>query len=246
MKFMKESYFDVTWIGQGGFIFETSGGKTLLVDPYLSSSVEAENGLKRLQEVIIEPEDIIADLVLCTHDHLDHLDPDSIIKISESCNTKFGGPSSVCVHLRKLGLSRDRIIEINREEIKVIKGVSITATYAKHTGDSVGYLFNFDDIKVYITGDTEYDSKLMGVKRYKPNVMLACINGKWGNMNIEEAIKLTLYIEPEIVIPMHYGMFAENTANPEEFAHELKKSGSLSKTVILNYCKPFIYFSKTV
>jgi L-ascorbate metabolism protein UlaG (beta-lactamase superfamily) len=65
-------------------------------------------------------------------------------------------------------------------------------------------------------------------------------------MNIEEAIKLTLYIEPEIVIPMHYGMFAENTANPEEFAHELKKSGSLSKTVILNYCKPFIYFSKTV
>lgn len=239
--FVPKGLASVTWIGQGGFIFKTRNKKTILVDPYLSNSVEIKYGLKRLQEIIVEPQSIIVDLVLFTHDHIDHLDPDTVIKIFKGCDTNFGGPSSVCSHLKKLGISKNEIIEINRGDTKLIKGISITATYAKHTEDSVGYLFNFGGIKVYLTGDTEYDSKLKQIKKYNPNIMFVCINGKWGNMNIREAVGLTLDIKPEIVIPMHYGMFAENTADPMQFVQVLRESGSLSKAVILNYCKPVNY-----
>ena len=34
---------------------------------------------------------------------------------------------------------------------------------------------------------------------------------------------LTKEINPELVIPMHYGMFKENTANPEDFIKHLEK-----------------------
>jgi L-ascorbate metabolism protein UlaG (beta-lactamase superfamily) len=98
---------------------------------------------------------------------------------------------------------------------------------------------------VYVTGDTEYDRKLIEVKIYKPDIMIICINGDGnnGNMNIEEAIKLTALIRPKIVIPMHYGMFKENTADPQKFTRLLKKCNLTSRGVILDYAKPFIYKS---
>ena len=38
-----EKALGIWWIGQGGFVFKTSGGKILFVDPYLSNSAERES-----------------------------------------------------------------------------------------------------------------------------------------------------------------------------------------------------------
>lgn len=233
----------IFWIGQGGFVFKTWEGKVIFVDPYLSYSVEKKRKLTRLQEIPIKPENVTANLVLCTHDHLDHTDPETLLGIAKVCDAKFAGPSSSCRHMEKLGITRDRLIQINRGETKIIEGIRIKAVYAKHTEDSVGYIFDFNNISVYLTGDTEYDQRLGEVKVYEPEIMLVCINGKWGNMNIEEAVKLTEEIQPKVVIPMHYGMFKENTADPQEFIQLLKKYNITSQGVILDYAKPFIYSS---
>jgi len=240
-KFSRESNLsDIVWIGQGGFIFKTLEGKVIVVDPYLSRSVEKKEKLTRLQEICVKPEDIDADLVLCTHDHLDHTDPETLLKISRVCRAKFVGPTSSYQHLKKLGIDRNRLTRIDRGETKVINGIKIRAVYTKHTEDSVGYIFCFNNILVYLTGDTEYDQKLSEVKIYKPGIMLVCINGKWGNMNVEEAVKLTEDIQPKVVIPMHYGMFKENTTNPEKFVQLLKRSNLGSRAVILECNRSFV------
>ena len=36
-------------------------------------------------------------------------------------------------------------------------------------------------------------------------------------MNVDEAIDLTSKLNPKLAIPMHYGMFAENTEDPQIF-----------------------------
>jgi L-ascorbate metabolism protein UlaG (beta-lactamase superfamily) len=36
-------------------------------------------------------------------------------------------------------------------------------------------------------------------------------------MNVQEAIQLTSQLNPKLAIPMHYGMFAENTEDPSQF-----------------------------
>ena len=220
-KKIPEKAIGIWWIGQGGFIFKTSENKVIIADPYLSNSVEKNGGAKRMVEIPIKPEEVIADFLLCTHDHLDHTDPDTLTKTNRV--KVFIGPSSVCKHYKKLGIPKQKIIEINRREEKTFEDTKILATFAKHTEDSVGYLLNLSGIIIYITGDTEYDEKLKEVSKLKPEIMITCINGKAGNMNVKEAALLTKEINPKIVIPMHYGMFKENTADPKDFLKVLEK-----------------------
>jgi L-ascorbate metabolism protein UlaG (beta-lactamase superfamily) len=58
-------------------------------------------------------------------------------------------------------------------------------------------------------------------------------------MNVNEAITLTAQLQPKLAIPMHYGMFAENTEDPNLFLegcaqHQIKAMAlSLGKTVSL-------------
>ena len=44
--------------------------------------------------------------------------------------------------------------------------------------------------------------------------MLLSINGGYGNMGPAEAARLTAEIEPAVVIPMHWGLVAENMTDP--------------------------------
>ncbi len=65
------------WLGQAGFAFKTALNNVVYVDPYLSDAVERLHGFKRLSLPPISPEDARADLVVISHEHTDHLDPDS-------------------------------------------------------------------------------------------------------------------------------------------------------------------------
>ena len=68
----------ITWLGQAGLLFETNG-KTIIVDPYLSDSVEKiEPRNKRRVPVDERFFDISPDVIVLTHSHLDHTDPDTL------------------------------------------------------------------------------------------------------------------------------------------------------------------------
>lgn len=237
----KDKWVKILWIGQAGFILESCDGRIIVIDPYLSHSVEKKEKLTRMMEIALKPEDIAADLVLCTHDHLDHTDPETLLAISGSSQAHFAGPTSSYDRLIELGISGDRLTEINRGETKVIAGVDVTAVHAKHTADSVGYVLNLGGIIVYHTGDTEYDAQLRRVKQHRPAIMLVCINGKWDNMDIAEAVKLACEIQPKVVIPMHYGMFLENTADPHEFAEAAREADRTLQVIIVEYNTPYTY-----
>ena len=56
------------WLGQASFVVK-GAGTTIFIDPYLQPNPQ------RLVPPALEPEQVTnADLVLCTHDHLDHVD----------------------------------------------------------------------------------------------------------------------------------------------------------------------------
>lgn len=242
-KSIPEKAVGIWWIGQGGFVFKTSKSKIIFVDPYFSDSVEKRNGLKRMVDVPINPEEIAADFFLCTHADLDHADPETINKIR---NAKiFIGPESVCKIYRSCGIPEEKIVKISQGEERIFGDTKISATFARHSQDSVGYIFDFNGITVYITGDTEYDKKLKEVGNFKPDIMFICINGKWGNMNYKEAAILTKEINPEMVIPMHYGMFKENTADPEDFINYLEEVNFKGGGKALKFNEFFLYRKKS-
>lgn len=52
-------------------------------------------------------------------------------------------------------------------------------------------------------------------------------------MNIADAARLNGHIQPQFAIPMHYGMFKENTADPDEFIRQAEAYSGITKGVIL-------------
>ena len=68
-------------LGQSGYQLKTEKSE-IIIDPYLSDSVNRVAGRPRLLPLPISPAEISCDAVICTHDHLDHLDPDTVTEIS--------------------------------------------------------------------------------------------------------------------------------------------------------------------
>ncbi|MBQ6613945.1 MAG: hypothetical protein IIX18_01360, partial [Clostridia bacterium] len=84
-----------------------------------------------------------------------------------------------------------------------------------------GLIIRANGKTVYISSDTLYDEKLFEIAQYKPDVTFICINGKLGNMNVEEAVITAKKIGAKVNIPNHYDMFASNSENPELFTEKL-------------------------
>ena len=68
----------MTWIGQAGLMLEIHN-KIIIVDPYLSDSVEKINPLNfrrvKADKTFLEAK---PDYIILTHDHLDHTDPETL------------------------------------------------------------------------------------------------------------------------------------------------------------------------
>lgn len=210
----------ITWIGQSGYIL--NGGRTeICIDPYLSDIVNKVAGRKRMVECPINPKDLKSDLIICTHNHLDHLDPDAISDMDLS-NKVFYAPSDCMNQLEKLGVKNK---ESFGEGDKVAVGdFKLEAVFADHTVPAIGVIVRHGNKTLYFSGDTYYNEKLEKLKSYDVDYMFICINGQLGNMNVEEAVKLTKIIKPKVGVPNHYGMFASNTEDPKKYTSQIKNS----------------------
>ncbi|MGI4788409.1 MAG: MBL fold metallo-hydrolase [Janthinobacterium lividum] len=216
----------IHWLGQGGFAFKAHGGDVIVVDPYLSDSANGDGNATRLVDIPVRPKDVRLDYLFLTHDHIDHLDPQTAPAIAQmNPDAPVVCPPSACHHLTKLGVPMSRITTAMPGQSLEFPHFAVHVVAAQHSEDSVGFVFEFqndgssaDTVSVYITGDTEYNDGLAAaVEEYGPEVLLVPINGRWGNMDAAQAATLTAQIAPREVIPMHYGMFAENTADPADF-----------------------------
>lgn len=226
---------NIWWLGQGSFVFEGIHSGPIVVDPYLSNSVGDTGGPQRLFPIPVAPEDLCVSAIWLTHDHIDHTDPHTLPALVAANPTApiYATPESVA-HLAKLGISGTSVHPIERNARYDLPGVTIHTTHAQHTADSVGLVFIFEQgPTIYHTADTEYFDAIADVRQFTPDLLSICINGRWGNMNIVDAVRVTNAIAPRYVLPMHWGLFAENTADPEEFARELQASGSAAEPVLL-------------
>ncbi len=199
----------IKWLGQAGYIL-SDGKSTICIDPYLSDVVNRVAGRPRTRVVPISPQDLKCDLIICTHNHLDHLDIDSISLMDKSI--EFLAPCDCKEVLLALGV--EKYNEFNAGDSFKIGGFEITAVFADHTVPAVGVVIKHGDNVLYFTSDTLYNEKLTEIKC---DILFICINGKLGNMNVDEAVNITEKISPRTAVPNHYDMFESNSEDPEKF-----------------------------
>ena len=207
----------VRFLGQSGYRLKAAHSE-IVIDPYLSDSVNRAAGRPRLLPVPIDPRELAADAVICTHDHLDHLDPDTVSKTRPS--QLFITTSEGREHLKALG--RENVIALGIGERVTVGDFEITAVFAAHTVEAFGVIVRAEGMTLYFSGDTLYDEKLLEIAQYRPDATFICINGRLGNMNVGEALDVARAIGAAINVPNHYDMFASNAEDPHLFADRIE------------------------
>ena len=208
----------IKWIGQSGYILN-DGKVEICIDPYLSDVVNRIANRPRMVEAPFTPQEVKSDVVICTHDHLDHVDIDAIPLMNKE-NMLFLAPDDAKNTLFECGVINYKAF--NEGTVVKIGDFELKAVFADHTVPAVGVIAKHSGVTMYFSGDTEYNEKLEELEKYNIDIMFICINGKLGNMNVDEAVKLTKIISPKVGVPTHYGMFESNTENPDKYTSVLK------------------------
>ena len=203
-------------LGQSGYILKTERSE-IIIDPYLSDSVNRVAGRPRLLPIPLKPADISCDAVICTHDHLDHLDPDTVTEIASK--TLFVTTNGGKEKLKSLG--KENVIAVSEGESVRLGDFEITAVFADHTVEAFGIIVKAEGKTLYFSGDTLYNERLFAIAKYSPDATFICINGRLGNMNAEEALVTAKMIGAKRNIPNHYDMFASNSEDPHLFADHI-------------------------
>lgn len=206
----------IRWIGQSGYVIKTDKTE-IIIDPYLSDVVNRVANRPRLLEVPLKPEELRANAVICTHDHLDHLDVDTIAKMNTEIFFVTTGEGQA--KLQNMGFEHTKMLSVG--ESIAVDDIEITAVYAKHTVEAFGIVLKAQGKTLYFSGDTLYDERLFEIAKYEPDMAFLCINGRLGNMNVNEAVITAKKIGARINVPNHYGMFASNTEDPQLFTVQL-------------------------
>ncbi len=227
----------IYWLAQAGFVFKTPSNKIVYIDPYLSDYVERLAGFKRMMACPIAAVDVVADLVVCTHEHADHLDLDALPIIAKNPRTHFAGPTECMKEFQKMGIPEDRCHLLEEGKRVTVEGIDVHAVYADHgelAPDALGVVVDLEGIKVYHTGDTAFrPEEFKPAIGMSPDVLIPCINGAYGNLNSEEAALLVRAVNPRLAIASHFWMFVEHNGNPATFLEACKQSAPAVQAVVM-------------
>jgi L-ascorbate 6-phosphate lactonase len=218
---VEEGGLAIYWLSQAGFIFKSSANKIVYVDPYFSEVVEWAFGFKRMMACPIAAEEVEADLIVCTHEHLDHMDTEALPIIAKRTSTQFAGPVECMKEFGTMGIPESRCHLLEEGKKSVVAGISVEGVYADHgelAPDALGVVMDFEGIRVYHTGDTAFRAEKFGpVTKIQPDVLIPCINGRYGNMDATEAARLAGMVNPHTAIASHFWMFVEHDGDPARF-----------------------------
>ncbi|MGZ6545917.1 MAG: MBL fold metallo-hydrolase [Actinomycetota bacterium] len=226
----------LSWFGQASFAAR-GGGMTVLFDPFLSPY----DG--RLHDSPLAPEECVGiDVVLCSHEHVDHLDVPSIDAIATaSPDAVFVVPSPIVDMVTEAGAPSDRVVGMQPGGSMEIGGLTVQAVPACHGvtmddaygfGESLsggmvrflGFVIDLGGVRIYHAGDTiHFDGMEETLAPLGIDVALLPINGRdaererrgiVGNLDHREAAWLGSRIDAGLLVPMHYDLFARNLGFP--------------------------------
>lgn len=180
-------------------VMVVSGDTVIYIDPY-----KVPEGSK------------VADIILVTHEHYDHCDPEVIKQLSDNdtkiiaakgCASKIDGDVTETAPGDSLA--------VNDISIKAVQAYNIGKQYHPK-GLGVGYMIDVGDVKIYHAGDTDRIPEMKSLKDENIDIAFLPAGGTF-TMDIEEASDAAADIMPKVIIPMHYGVVAGTEADTEKF-----------------------------
>ncbi|WP_425262354.1 MBL fold metallo-hydrolase [Paenibacillus pectinilyticus] len=225
-QFVKSSDTTVTWFGHSASLL-TMDGKTLLLDPMFgrAPSPFPWMGKNRYSGGLpFELEQLPhIDAVILSHDHYDHLDYGSIMKIKHKVN-RFIVPLGVGSHLIRWGIPAGQIEEHDWWEELTFEGLELACTPANHfSGRSINdrgatlwcsWVIKGKQSSVFFSGDSGYTPHFKQIgEKYGPFdlTLIECgqYDQRWADIHLmpEESVQAHMDVRGKVMFPIHWGAF---------------------------------------
>ena len=214
------------WFGHSAFLLQIAN-KNILIDPMFGETPAPHpwfGGKRFSKELPIEIEKLPSiDAVLISHDHYDHLDYPSIIKLKEKVKM-FYTPLGVGAHLQKWGIDKSRIVELDWWQDKTFDNLVFRCTPAKHfSGRGLldrystlwsSWIVKSDSMNIFFSGDSGYGAHFQEIgEKFGPFdfAMLECgqYNKLWEDIHMfpEQTAQAGIDLKAKKIMPIHWGAF---------------------------------------
>lgn len=199
----------------------TDGKQNIIIDPFLSGNPLAT----------VKAEDIMADFILVTHGHGDHLG--DAVDIAKRNKATIIAPNELAIYVQKQGAEAHNMhiggayeFPFGRVKLTIAHHGSAAGDGLEYTGNPCGFLIFMDGKTIYHAGDTGlfYDMKLMGDMNEIDLAFLPI--GDNFTMGVTDAVKAVEFLNPKKVVPIHYKTWPLIDTEPTDFADKLKGSGT--------------------
>jgi L-ascorbate 6-phosphate lactonase len=243
----------LTWLGQATFLVE-AGGARMLIDPFFSEIEGRTSPPPPIDEYGAR-----IDRVLVTHEHLDHLDPDSLKAVAaRSPGVEIIAPAPLREMVEDLPFHGvgpgDRLDLPGGVALRVVPAV-----HAVHPRDGysqggdpprfVGYVLASDGVAIYHAGDTIADPVVLaGLDGVRVDVALLPVNGRTffreqqdlaGNMDARDAVALAAHCGASVLVPIHWDLIEGNTERAGAAADAAAESGVPVHVLTLSPQRPW-------
>ena len=216
----------LVWFGHSSYFIQLND-KTILVDPVFSGNASPLNFTTRSFEGtdIYQVEDLPKiDYLFLTHDHWDHLDYRTLLKLKPKVNKIITG-LGVGTHLKRWGYDQALITELDWDQQKNLdEGFIVNAMPARHFSGRgfkrngtlwSSYVLTAGKEKIFIGGDSGYDQHFAEIgDRFGPFQLVILENGQYNSdwkyihMNPEETVQAAIDLRATKLLPVHWAKFA--------------------------------------
>ncbi len=217
----------VTWFGHSTILLQIAS-KNILIDPVFSNHASPFTFMGPKAFPYSHPYSLDdlpeIDAIIISHDHYDHLDYETILKIKEKVS-QFYVPIGLGAHLEKWGISANQITEAEWwEEYQFDQEILFACVPMRHfSGRGIadrnktlwaGWVIKSEKHTIIHTGDSGYGDHFKQIgEKYGPFdlTMVECgqYNEGWPyiHMTPEETVQAHIDMDGKLLMPIHWGRF---------------------------------------
>lgn len=215
----------VTWLGHSTTLLEIDGAR-LLIDPVWAerASFVSFAGPRRFFAPPLPLAELPPlDAVVLSHDHFDHLD-EALVRMLAPRGLRWLAPLGVGGWLRKWGVPRSDVTELDWWDSARVDDLTLTATPARHfSGRRIGaadrtlwcgWVAESARHRVYYAGDTAMQDEFVEIgQRYGPfdltMIEVGAYDRLWPDVHLgpEQAVTAHRLVRGGVMLPVHWGTF---------------------------------------
>lgn len=216
----------LVWFGHSSYLLKIDG-KLLLVDPVFSDNASPVPGSNKAFKIAVDytaadfPK---IDYLFISHDHYDHLDYETIIKLREKVGKVICG-LGVGAHFESWGYKAEQIVEGDwYDQINLVPDFQVTFTPARHfSGRRItrnntlwtSFVLKTSKYNLFLGGDSGYGKHFKTIgERFGPFDLAILENGQYNDAwhyihSLPEEWGLeTRDLQAKVTLPVHSSKFA--------------------------------------